>query len=117
VEAGSPPAKTDVAELAALLAKNLVDETAAVVAFPGDVVIYGANLTFVDMEQVDLYGLEIKGQRPAHVEYGMAGVGEEGAVLVQPDADGRGRVVTAVLAKDEVASLRTALGSTLLQAP
>jgi hypothetical protein len=26
VEAGSPPAKTDVAELPALLAKNLVDE-------------------------------------------------------------------------------------------
>lgn len=118
VEAGSsPPAKTDVAELAALLAKNLVDETAAVVGFPGDVVIYGANLTFVDMEQVDLYGLELKGQRPAHVEYGMAGVGEEGAVLVQPDADGRGRVVTAVLPKDEVGSLRAALGSSLLQAP
>uniref|UniRef100_A0ACD5UVH1 Uncharacterized protein n=1 Tax=Avena sativa TaxID=4498 RepID=A0ACD5UVH1_AVESA len=116
VEAGSPPAKSDVSELAALLSKNVVDETAAVVGFPGDVVIYGANLTFVDMEQVDLYGLEIKGQRPAHVEYGMAGVGEEGAVLVQPDADGRGRVVTAVLPKDEVASLRAALGSSLLQA-
>uniref|UniRef100_A0ACD5UE34 Uncharacterized protein n=1 Tax=Avena sativa TaxID=4498 RepID=A0ACD5UE34_AVESA len=116
VEAGSPPAKSDVSELAALLAKNLVDETVAVVGFPGDVLIYGANLTFVDMEQVDLYGLEIKGQRPVHVEYGMAGVGEEGAVLVQPDADGRGRVVTAVLPKDEVASLRAALGSSLLQA-
>ncbi|XP_037486931.1 protein ECERIFERUM 26-like [Triticum dicoccoides] len=115
VEAGSPPAKTDVSELAALLAKNVVDETAAVVAFPGDVIIYGANLTFVDMEQVDLYGLEIKGQRPAHVEYGLDGVGEEGAVLVQPDADGRGRVVTAVLPKDEVEALRAALGSTLLQ--
>jgi hypothetical protein len=69
------------------------------------------------MEQVDLYGMEIKGQRPAHVEYGMAGVGEEGAVLVQPDADGGGRVVTAVLPKDEVASFRGALASTLLQAP
>ena len=115
VEAGSPPAKSDVSELAALLAENVVDETAAVVSFPGDVVIYGANLTFVDMEQVDLYGLEIKGQRPAHVEYGLDGVGEEGAVLVQPDADGRGRVVTAVLPKDEVEALRAALGSTLLQ--
>jgi hypothetical protein len=117
VETSSPPAKTDVSELAALLAKNLVDETAAVAGFPGDVIIYGANLTFVDMEQVDLYGLEIKGQRPAHVEYGMAGVGEEGAVLVQPDSDGRGRVVTAVLPKDEVGSLRAALGSSLLQCP
>jgi hypothetical protein len=48
---------------------------------------------------VDLYGLEIKGQWPARVEYGMAGVGEEGAVLMQPDADGHGRVVTTVLPK------------------
>jgi hypothetical protein len=50
----------------------------------------------------------------------MAGVGEEGAVLMQPDADGRGRVVTArgapVLPKDQVASLHAALGSTLLHA-
>ncbi|TVU15804.1 hypothetical protein EJB05_39342 [Eragrostis curvula] len=114
VEAGSSPAKTDVAELAALLAKDVVDETAAVAAFPGDVLVYGgANLTLVDMEQVDVYGLEIKGQRPAHVEYGMDGVGEEGAVLVQPDADGRGRLVTAVLPRDEIESIRAALGSAL----
>ncbi|KAL6651352.1 hypothetical protein ACP70R_010277 [Stipagrostis hirtigluma subsp. patula] len=112
--AGSSPAKTDVAELAALLAKNVVDETAAVAAFQGDVLVYGgANLTLVDMEQVDVYGLELKGLRPAHVEYGMDGVGEEGAVLVQRDADGRGRLVTAVLPKDEVESLRAALGSVL----
>lgn len=112
--AGSSPAKTDVAELAALLAKNVVDETAAVAAFQGDVLVYGgANLTLVDMEQVDLYGLEIKGQRPVHVEYGMDGVGDEGAVLVQPDADGRGRLVTAVLPGDEIDSLRAALGSAL----
>ncbi|XP_040379422.1 protein ECERIFERUM 26-like [Oryza brachyantha] len=115
VDAGSSPAKTDVAELAAMLAKSQVDETDAVAAFPGDVVIYGANLTFVDMEQVAPYELELKGQRPVHVEYGMDGVGEEGAVLVQPDAGGRGRVVTAVLPKDEVESLRAVLGSTLLQ--
>ncbi|WVZ87061.1 hypothetical protein U9M48_033756 [Paspalum notatum var. saurae] len=111
---GSSPAKTDVAELEALLAEGVVDETAAVAAFPGDVLVYGgANLTLVDMEQVDLYGLEIKGQRPVHVEYGMHGVGEEGAVLVQPAADGRGRVVTAVLPRDEIATLRAALGAAL----
>uniref|UniRef100_A0A0E0KV17 Uncharacterized protein n=1 Tax=Oryza punctata TaxID=4537 RepID=A0A0E0KV17_ORYPU len=115
VVAGSSPAKTDVAELAAMLAKDqVVDETDAVAAFPGDVVVYGANLTFVDMEEVAPYELELKGQRPVHVEYGMDGVGEEGAVLVQPDAGGRGRVVTAVIPKDEVENLRAALGSTLL---
>jgi hypothetical protein len=51
------PAKTDMAK--ALLTKNLVDETATVVGFSWDVVIYGANLMFVDMEQVGLYGLNI----------------------------------------------------------
>ncbi|CAN6229500.1 unnamed protein product [Urochloa humidicola] len=112
---GSSPAKTDVAELAALLADGVVvDETDAVAAFPGDVLVYGgAHLTLVDMEQVDVYGLEIKGQRPVHVEYGMDGVGEEGAVLVQPAAGGRGRIVTAVLPRDEIESLRVALGSAL----
>jgi hypothetical protein len=34
-------------------------------------------------------------------------------VLVQPDADGRGRLVTAVLPADEIDSLRAALGSAL----
>ncbi|KAG8043446.1 hypothetical protein GUJ93_ZPchr0458g22276 [Zizania palustris] len=92
VETGSSPSKTDVAELAALLSKSQAIETDAVAA----------------------YGLELKGQRPAHVEYGMGGVGEEGAVLVQPDADGRGRFVTAVLPKDEIPSLRAALATTLL---
>lgn len=112
---GYSPAKADVSDLAALLADSVVDETAAVAAFPGDVVVYGgANLTFVDMEQVDLYGLELNGRRPAHVEYGMDGVGEEGAVLVQPDAGGQGRVVTAVLPRDEVGALRAALGASLL---
>ncbi|BAS90955.1 Os04g0611267 [Oryza sativa Japonica Group] len=66
------------------------------------------------MEQVAPYELELKGQRPVHVEYGLDGVGEEGAVLVQPDAGGRGRVVTVVIPRDEVDSLRAALGSTLL---
>ncbi|CAN6269225.1 unnamed protein product [Urochloa humidicola] len=112
---GTSPAKTEVGELAALLASGaVVDETDAVAAFQGDVLVYGgAHLTLVDMEQVDVYGLEIKGQRPVHVEYGMDGVGEEGAVLVQPDAEGSGRTVTAVLPRDEIESLRAALGSAL----
>ncbi|GJN26490.1 hypothetical protein PR202_gb14422 [Eleusine coracana subsp. coracana] len=62
---------------------------------------------------VDVYGLEIKGQRPVHVEYDMDGVGEEDAVIVQLDADGRGRLVTAVLPSDEVESLHAVLGTAL----
>jgi hypothetical protein len=84
------------------------------------VVIYGADVRgHGSAEQVDLYGLEIKGQWPARVEYGMAGVGEEGAVLMQPDADGHGRVVTAVLPKTRSPAFapRSGACSCRLQAP
>ena len=43
----------------------------------------------------------------------MDGVGEEGAVLVQPDTDGRGQLVTGMLPRDEIESLRATLGSAL----
>lgn len=111
VAAGSSPAKIDVAELAALLADALLDEAgaAAAVAAGGDVVLYGANLTFLDIAEVDVYGVELGGQHPVHVEYAVDGVGDGGAAVVHRDAGGRGRTVTAVVRRDEVDVLRDAL--------
>ena len=46
--------------------------------------MYGANLTFVNLEEADFYGMELKGQKPVHVSYFIDGVGDEGVVLVTP---------------------------------
>lgn len=113
-----PPAKASVAELAALLAGAHLDNAAAVAAAAacaGDVVVYGANLTFVDAGGVDVYGgMELAGQRPAHVEYAVAGVGDGGAAVVHRDAGGgQGRTVAAVVRRGEVERLRAALRDAL----
>ncbi|XP_066330251.1 protein ECERIFERUM 26-like [Miscanthus floridulus] len=115
---GSSPATADVAELAALLAGAHLEEASAVAAaaFAGaegedaDVVMYGANLTFVDAEGLEVYaGLELAGRRPAHVEYAVDG----GAAVVHRDAGGRGRTVAAVLRRGEADRLRAAIRDAL----
>ncbi|KAL0382799.1 UNVERIFIED_CONTAM: protein ECERIFERUM 26 [Sesamum calycinum] len=49
-----------------------------------DFIIYGAKLTFVNLEDARFYEFEYRGQRPVSVSYRIEGVGEEGAVLVLP---------------------------------
>ncbi|CAL5003349.1 unnamed protein product [Urochloa decumbens] len=123
VATGSPsPAVADVATLAALLAKVSLDKAGAVAeaalagADDADVVVYGANLTFVDAEGLDVYGgLELGARRPAHVEYAVDGVGDGGAAVVHRDAGGRGRTVAAVVRRGEAERLRAALRDALLR--
>jgi hypothetical protein len=82
VAAAVAPAQAGVATLAALLAGARLDEAGA-----GDVVVHGANLTFVDAGDVDVCGgMELAGRRPAHVEYAVGGGG--GAAVVHRDAGG-----------------------------
>ncbi|CAD6265898.1 unnamed protein product [Miscanthus lutarioriparius] len=116
----SSPATADVSKLAALLAGAHLDEASAVAAaaFAGaedaDVVVYGANLTLVDAEALEVYaGLELAGRRPAHVEYAVDGVGDGGAAVVHRDGGGRGRTVAAVLRRGEADRLRAALRDAL----
>ncbi|CAL5011005.1 unnamed protein product [Urochloa decumbens] len=120
VATGSSP--SDVATLAALLAKVSLDEAGAVAAAvlagaeEAGVVVYGANLTFVDAEGLDVYGgLELGARRPAHVEYAVDGVGDGGAAVVHRDAGGRGRTVAAVVRRGEAERLRAALRDALLR--
>ncbi|XP_016505025.1 protein ECERIFERUM 26-like [Nicotiana tabacum] len=49
-----------------------------------DVVVYGANLTFVNMEGADLYGFDWKGHKPTNVSYFIDGVGDAGTAVVLP---------------------------------
>ncbi|XP_073001925.1 protein ECERIFERUM 26-like [Typha latifolia] len=107
----------ELSELAMLIAKEGTDETKMVEGLVDkdtgkpDVVVYGANLTFVDMQGIDLYGLELKGEKPVHVEYSMDGVGREGAVLVHQGGDGKGRILMVILPEDEITQLREMLQS------
>ncbi|CAH1436399.1 unnamed protein product [Lactuca virosa] len=51
--------------------------------FP-DFLIYGANLTFVDLQDTPLYDLDIRGNTPVYVSCAIDNVGDEGVVLVFP---------------------------------
>lgn len=76
-----------------------------------DFVIYGSNLTFVDLGEADFYGLEVKGEKPFHVNYTIDGVGDEGVVLLQPgppEGDG-GKIVTLIVPENEVPALKSEL--------
>ncbi|KAL6843316.1 hypothetical protein ACP4OV_027029 [Aristida adscensionis] len=111
-------AERGVAELAALLAGARLDDGGAAAAWAAaagaDAVVYGANLTFVDAGEVDVYGgLELAGRRPAHVEYAVDGVGDGGAAVVHRDAGGRGRTVAAVVRRGEADRLRAAMRDAL----
>jgi hypothetical protein len=77
-----------------------------------DYIVYGANLTFVDLEETNFYGLEWNGHKPEAVHYSIQGVGDEGAVMVLPwpkdsGTDGNiGRIVVVTLPENEVVKLR-----------
>ncbi|CAO2164012.1 unnamed protein product [Urochloa humidicola] len=114
------PAVADVTTLAVLLAEVSLHEVGAVAeaalagADDADVVVYGANLTFVDTEGLDVYGrLELGARRPAHVEYAVDGVGDGGTAVVHRDASGRGRTIAAVVRRGEADGLRAALRDAL----
>ncbi|RDX63557.1 Protein ECERIFERUM 26, partial [Mucuna pruriens] len=132
VEAGSECCivETDLAVLASMLADQGVDERKeieeAVERDEGvsDFFVYGANLTFIDLEETNVYGLQLKGHKPTFVYYTLQGVGDEGAVLVYPWPKGSakngadGKFVTMILPEDEITKLKSELkiNGILLQA-
>ncbi|KAG6431455.1 hypothetical protein SASPL_109534 [Salvia splendens] len=75
-----------------------------------DYVVYGANLTFVSLEDAKFYDFEYRGQKPVRVSYRVDGVGDEGAVLVLPGPnEGGGRAVVAILPEEEIVGLQAEL--------
>ena len=75
-----------------------------------DYVVYGANLTFVNLEDAKFYDFEYRGQKPVRVSYRVDGVGDEGAVLVLPGPnEGEGRAVVAILPEEEIGGLEAEL--------
>ncbi|KAG8369174.1 hypothetical protein BUALT_Bualt15G0123800 [Buddleja alternifolia] len=124
VEAQSSSVKdADPLELAKLIAEKFEDETIMIEKLlmekenhdqneTIDFVVYGgANLTFVNFEQVDLYGLRVKRKGPVFANLSIGGVGDEGAVFVLPSGpeDGCGRIVNVILPEDQLQDLKTDL--------
>nr|GLL41393.1 protein ECERIFERUM 26-like [Ipomoea trifida] len=119
---GDSIGESNLAELARLLKhegadeRRKIDEAMEKERGDADVVFYGANLTFVDMEDADFYGFEWRGQKPVKVSYQIDGVGDDGCVLVLPaprhvgeDGAAEGRLVTVILPENEVKELKSDL--------
>ncbi|XP_068656604.1 protein ECERIFERUM 26-like [Aristolochia californica] len=107
-------------ELAKLMAEGIEDESKAIEAMMetenglADVLVYGTNLTFVDLEDADFHGLNIKGKKPVHVSFNVDGVGDEGAVFVHRvhenyNQETGGRMVTVILPENQVLQLQNEL--------
>lgn len=96
----------DVGELAAAITDAGGDAAADYDGAPEtDVILYGANLTFVYMDGVEVDGLEIQGRKAVGVEYVIDGVGDDGFVLIWNISGGGGTRVTVVLPKHQLGLL------------
>ncbi|KAL5784305.1 hypothetical protein ACOSQ2_006697 [Xanthoceras sorbifolium] len=115
VEADFSISNADLEKLAKLLAEEGIDERGQIeraVEDDGgasDYVVYGGNLTFVNLEEVDSYGVEVNGNKAELVWCGIEGVADKGAVVVTKDSGGKGRLVTVILPEHEVVKLKPEL--------
>ncbi|XVF39654.1 hypothetical protein PTKIN_Ptkin01aG0050800 [Pterospermum kingtungense] len=118
VEVDFSVSKGEIAELAKLIAEKRVPENGLIEELlqgneeKSDFIVYGANLTFIDLEEANFYGLELKRQKPVFVNYTINGVGDEGAVLILPgpvkEGD-NGKIVTMTLPEDQIEKLKNIL--------
>lgn len=124
VEADFAVEKSDVSELATLIAEKKMAENQLMEKLveedegKEDFVVYGANLTFVDLEEARLYDVKLNGRKPVLANCTFHGVGDEGVVLVLPapeeddnkeDGGGRGRMITVALPQKELEQLKNKL--------
>ncbi|WCJ18953.1 HXXXD-type acyl-transferase family protein [Euphorbia peplus] len=114
VEVDFSAAKGGIDELATLIVEKKVKENKWIeeeTILESDYIMYGANLTFVDMEEEDIYGFKLKGsKKPVFANYSIHGVGDEGVVLVLPGSDtGGGKTVTVILPENQAEELKNKL--------
>ncbi|KAK6122868.1 hypothetical protein DH2020_043394 [Rehmannia glutinosa] len=120
VKVDFPIAEANPSELAALVKNEASDERRKIEeamerdsGLP-DFVVYGANLTFVNLEDANFYEFEYRGQKPVSVSYRIDGVGENGAILVLPGPTGGrkndgGRTVMAIMPENEIIGIKSEL--------
>nr|GMD93944.1 protein ECERIFERUM 1 [Ipomoea batatas] len=129
VKAEMRVSEADVLELANLIGEKAVDETGIIYETmeeengkSADFFVYGANLTFVNLEEVNIYGLEMKGENPIFANCTISGVGDEGAVLVLPGPENLkgkegGRIVNVILPEHLLGKLKNEIGKELGTSP
>ncbi|KAL2923310.1 Protein ECERIFERUM 26 [Bienertia sinuspersici] len=128
VKANFSVAEAHVEELAAQIRDMVEDERDQIRNVVGqdpgnsDFIIYGSNLTFMNLEEVDFYGFEVNGLSPRFVNCFIDGIGEEGVILVLPSPKycnndykdnmkfwSEGRIVTLILPKSYMMELKKLL--------
>lgn len=126
VKAETRVSETDVSELAKLIAEKAVDEMGIIDETmeedengkSADFFVYGANLTFVNLEETQIYGFDMRGQKPIFANYTIDGVGDEGTVLVLPGPENLhgkegGRIVNVILPEHLVGKLKNEISKEL----
>ncbi|KAB2628758.1 protein ECERIFERUM 1 [Pyrus ussuriensis x Pyrus communis] len=111
-------AEAEVSDLVELIVKKRAEENGAIEETArreeggsnSDFIAYGAKLTFVNLEEAEIYGLELKGQKPVYASYGISGVGDEGLVLVLPASTNNvGRLLSVVRPENQLTQLKSEL--------
>ncbi|KAD7478068.1 hypothetical protein E3N88_01204 [Mikania micrantha] len=116
--------KTDVSveelspmELGMLIMNQAMDETNIIEEVMDsenelpDFLVYGANLTFVDLHDAPIYDLNIRGHKPIYINCTIDNIGDEGVVLVFPSRkDGSNGVrVSISLPENHISDVRSML--------
>ncbi|XP_071736364.1 protein ECERIFERUM 26-like [Rutidosis leptorrhynchoides] len=76
-----------------------------------DFLVYGTNLTFVDLQGAPLYDMNVRGQTPVYVNCAIDNIGDEGVVLVFPvrKDESEGVTVSITLPKNHVSKVKSVL--------
>ncbi|CAJ2641146.1 unnamed protein product [Trifolium pratense] len=119
IDTNLSPKEVDILELVKLIVEKKINENYVLEKLveegegKDDFIVYGAKLTFVDLEEADFYGVKINGQKPILANCDFHGVGDQGVVLVLPgleDDDGNnGRMITISLPQQELDQLKCKL--------
>nr|AJP06255.1 CHAT5 [Pinus tabuliformis] len=73
----------------------------------GAALVYGSDLTFLNLEHLPCYDLVLEQEGPVHVSYTVEPVGDNGMVIIIPSSEGgKSRVVKVSLYKDELVTLK-----------
>lgn len=118
IEAEFSPGKCEILELVKLIAENKMVENHVMEKLVErgegleDFIVYGANLTFVDLEEANICdGVKLNEKKPIMANCTFRGVGDQGVVLVLPAPEdnedgGNGRIVTVSLPHEELCQLK-----------